>query len=46
MTPVGAGLAGWTNADMKNIWDEVKDKMPENVVYPQDLYQEVSIHNT
>ena len=46
MTPVGAGLAGWTNAEMKKIWDEVKDKMPENVVYPQDLYEEVTIHNT
>jgi hypothetical protein len=46
MTPVGAGLAGWKKEEMKVIWEEVKGQMPENVVYPNDLYEEVEIKNT
>jgi hypothetical protein len=46
MTPVGAGLAGWTNEEMLRVWNNIKGDMPENVIYPQDLYEKVKILDT
>lgn len=46
MTPVGTGLAGWKSEEMKIVWCDVVEKMPNNVVYPPDLYDDVKIQNT
>jgi hypothetical protein len=46
MTPVGAGLAGWSNDEMRGVWNNVKDIMPKNVIYPADLYEQVKILDT
>lgn len=46
MTPIGAGLAGWTEAEMLGIWNEVVYTMPSNVVYPENLYNNVNPLNT
>lgn len=46
MTPVGAGLAGYTNKEMKALWDEIKDKAPSNIIAPKDLYEEVDLWTT
>lgn len=40
MTPVGAGLAGYTNAEMGAVWnDALSDGAPANLIVPLDLYR-------
>lgn len=46
MTPVGAGLAGWSNIEMKSVWDTVTSLVPDNVIVPARLYQDVDIWDT
>lgn len=38
MTPIGVGLAGWTNPEMRQIWTEIVNEMPNNVKVPNNLY--------
>lgn len=46
MTPIGAGLAGYTNQEMNEVWESAQKFMPENVVYSNDLYKSVKILDT
>ena len=46
MTPVGAGYAGYTDGEMRGVWDRVKEAAPSNVVAPKDLYQSSKVDQT
>jgi len=46
MTPIGAGYAGYTDAEMRGVWDRIKSGAPANVVVPSDLYQESKVEQT
>lgn len=39
MTPIGVGYAGWTSEEMTEIVSRAKEKFPDNIIIPSDLYK-------
>lgn len=46
MTPVGSGLAGWTDEEMREVWIRVVSLMPSNVTVPNNLYVKTNFLHT